>query len=76
MPADSQAFLNDYKGQELDGKRIATRAERSRADIRHTAIVEQVRDGSSIRVRLLLEDGSHQFVNLVSVTLEESEGQI
>lgn len=46
MPADSQAFLNDYKGQELD------------------AIVEQVRDGSSIRVRLLLDDGSHQFVNL------------
>lgn len=46
MPADSQAFLNEYKGQELD------------------AIVEQVRDGSSIRVRLLLEDGSHQFVNL------------
>lgn len=30
------------------------------------AIVEQVRDGSNIRVRLLLEDGSHQFINLVS----------
>jgi hypothetical protein len=45
-----------------------------RADIRPTAIVEQVRDGSSIRVRLLLEDGSHQFVNLVSLTLEETQG--
>jgi hypothetical protein len=33
----------------------------------NSAIVEQVRDGSSIRVRLLLEDGSHQFVNLVSL---------
>lgn len=32
------------------------------------AIVEQVRDGSSIRVRLLLEDDSHQFINLVSST--------
>jgi hypothetical protein len=45
-----------------------------RADIRPTAIVEQVRDGSSIRVRLLLEDGSHQFVNLVSLILEETKG--
>ena len=71
MPADSQAFLNDYKGQELDGKRITTRALRCPSShTRHTAIVEQVRDGSSIRVRLLLEDGSHQFVNLVSLALE------
>jgi staphylococcal nuclease domain-containing protein 1 len=29
------------------------------------AIVEQVRDGTAIRVRLLLENGQHQFVNLV-----------
>lgn len=28
------------------------------------AICEQVRDGSSIRVRLTLDDGSHQFINL------------
>ena len=28
------------------------------------AIVEQVRDGSTLRVRLLLPDGDHQFVNL------------
>lgn len=29
------------------------------------AIVEQVRDGTLLRVRLLLEDGNHQFINLV-----------
>ncbi|TYJ56577.1 hypothetical protein B9479_002669 [Cryptococcus floricola] len=29
------------------------------------AIVEQVRDGTQLRCRLLLEDGNHQFVNLV-----------
>lgn len=34
------------------------------------AIVEQVRDGSSIRVRLLLEDGSHQFINLVNTVFQ------
>ncbi|KAK1924792.1 transcription factor [Papiliotrema laurentii] len=28
------------------------------------AIVEQVRDGTLLRVRLLLEDGNHQFINL------------
>ncbi|KAJ9108141.1 hypothetical protein QFC19_002609 [Naganishia cerealis] len=46
MPTDSQAFIDQYKGKEVD------------------AIVEQVRDGSSIRVRLLLDDGSHQYINL------------
>ncbi|KAJ9122184.1 hypothetical protein QFC24_004414 [Naganishia onofrii] len=46
MPTDSQAFIDQYKGKEID------------------AIVEQVRDGSSIRVRLLLDDGSHQYINL------------
>jgi hypothetical protein len=30
------------------------------------AIVEQVRDGTQLRVRLLLDDQQHQFVNLVS----------
>ena len=29
------------------------------------AIVEQVRDGTQIRVRLLLDDQNHQFINLV-----------
>jgi staphylococcal nuclease domain-containing protein 1 len=29
------------------------------------AIVEQVRDGTQIRVRLLLDDHTHQFINLV-----------
>ena len=32
----------------------------------HLAIVEQVRDGTQLRVRLLLDDQHHQFVNLVS----------
>lgn len=29
-----------------------------------TAIVEQVKDGSTLRVRLLMPDGEHQFINL------------
>lgn len=30
-----------------------------------SAIVEQVRDGTQLRVRLLLDDQQHQFINLV-----------
>jgi len=29
------------------------------------AIVEQVRDGTQLRVRLILDDSNHQFINLV-----------
>lgn len=29
-----------------------------------SAIVEQVRDGSTIRARLLMPEGEHQFVNI------------
>ena len=30
----------------------------------YVAIVEHVRDGSTVRVRLLLSEGEHQFVNV------------
>ncbi|KDQ21744.1 hypothetical protein BOTBODRAFT_26171 [Botryobasidium botryosum FD-172 SS1] len=46
MPADSHAFLTEWKGKWIDG------------------IVEQVRDGSTLRVRLLLPDNVHQLVNV------------
>ncbi|KIM20084.1 hypothetical protein M408DRAFT_30677 [Serendipita vermifera MAFF 305830] len=46
MPADSPAFLKQWKDQMIDG------------------IVEQVRDGSTVRVRLLLSDDVHQVVNV------------
>ncbi|KAK7053364.1 hypothetical protein VNI00_003990 [Paramarasmius palmivorus] len=46
MPTDSQAFVNEWKGKNID------------------AIVEQVRDGSTLRVRLLLPEGDHQIVNI------------
>ncbi|KAF8622718.1 hypothetical protein AX15_006809 [Amanita polypyramis BW_CC] len=46
MPADSQAFLAEWKGKDLDG------------------IVENVRDGTSLRIRLLIPDGDHQIVNI------------
>ncbi|CAG7854505.1 Staphylococcal nuclease domain-containing protein 1 AltName: Full=100 kDa coactivator; AltName: Full=EBNA2 coactivator p100; AltName: Full=Tudor domain-containing protein 11; AltName: Full=p100 co-activator [Serendipita indica DSM 11827] len=46
MPADSQAFLKQWKDQMIDG------------------IVEQVRDGSTLRVRLLLADDLHQIVTI------------
>ncbi|EJD52667.1 hypothetical protein AURDEDRAFT_111290 [Auricularia subglabra TFB-10046 SS5] len=46
MPADGQAFLNEWKGQQID------------------AVVEQVRDGTTLRLRLLLPDNVHQMVNV------------
>jgi staphylococcal nuclease domain-containing protein 1 len=46
MPTDSQAFLNEWKGKQID------------------AIVEQVRDGTTLRTRLLLPDGDHQVINI------------
>ncbi|KAM6502195.1 hypothetical protein JOM56_002172 [Amanita muscaria] len=46
MPVDSQAFLTEWKGKNLDG------------------IVEQVRDGTTLRIRLLLPDGDHQVANI------------
>jgi hypothetical protein len=69
MPTDSQAFINEYKGRDIDGGTISnvscTPPRRCLRMLFLVAIVEQVRDGSAIRVRLLLENGLHQFVNLV-----------
>lgn len=64
MPADSQAFVNEWKGKSIDGElafhtvRLKPLAHLSKA------IVEQVRDGSTLRVRLLLPEGDHQIVNI------------
>ncbi|KAF8608810.1 transcription factor [Ceratobasidium sp. AG-I] len=46
MPADSAAFVNEWKGKNID------------------AIVEQVRDGSTLRVRLQMPEDQHQFANI------------
>ncbi|KAN0109313.1 hypothetical protein V8E52_009497 [Russula decolorans] len=46
MPLDSQGFINEWKGKQLD------------------ALVESVRDGTTLRVRLFMPDGEHQFVNI------------
>ncbi|QRV79522.1 staphylococcal nuclease domain-containing protein 1 [Ceratobasidium sp. AG-Ba] len=46
MPVDSAAFVNEWKGKNID------------------AIVEQVRDGSTLRVRLLMPEDQHQFANI------------
>ncbi|KAF9465009.1 hypothetical protein BDZ94DRAFT_1281658 [Collybia nuda] len=46
MPEDSQAFVTEWKGKQID------------------AIVEQVRDGTTLRIRLLMPDGEHQVVNI------------
>ncbi|TFK92076.1 transcription factor [Polyporus arcularius HHB13444] len=54
MPTDSQAFITEWKGQQIDG------------------LVEQVKDGSTLRIRLLMPDGDHQFVNLALAGVRSS----
>ena len=60
MPADPHAFINEHKGKDIDGEK-----QQLFECMLMIAIVEQVRDGTQIRVRLLLDDHTHQFVNLV-----------
>jgi staphylococcal nuclease domain-containing protein 1 len=63
MPADPHAFIAEYKDREVDGKS----RESVRANI--AALIEQVRDGTQYRVRLLLDENHHQFINLVSAAV-------
>lgn len=65
MPLDSQAFMNEWKGQTIDGIMCP--------HIQYTfisltplcvAVVEQVRDGTTLRVRLFLSDSVHQMANV------------
>jgi staphylococcal nuclease domain-containing protein 1 len=64
MPTDSQSFISEWKGKPIDGNHFRS------IRICHShwsfikALVEQVKDGSTLRVRLLLPDGDHQFVNI------------
>lgn len=62
MPEDSQTFLTEWKGKPVDGE-CSTSGKQLFADW-SPAIVEQVRDGSNLRVRLLLPNGDHQFANI------------
>jgi len=59
MPADPHAFINEHKGKDIDGMHTLVGLPLI------SAIVEQVRDGTQVRVRLLLDDHTHQFINLV-----------
>lgn len=66
MPADPHAFISENKDRDFDGESPDTVWCGVRTMRLHLAIVEQVRDGTQLRVRLLLDDQHHQFVNLVS----------
>ena len=63
MPLDSQAFVSEWKGKSLDGK-LARLFAVNMVNSHPTALVEQVRDGSTLRVRLFMPDGEHQMVNI------------
>ncbi|KAH0827961.1 hypothetical protein J3R83DRAFT_3599 [Lanmaoa asiatica] len=52
MPQDSQAFVSEWKGKSIDGM------------FSKRSLVEQVRDGSTLRVRLYMPDGDHQLINI------------
>ncbi|KAH9929615.1 transcription factor [Epithele typhae] len=54
MPTDSQAFITEWRGQQIDG------------------LIEQVKDGSTLRIRLIMPDGDHQFVNIALAGVRSS----
>lgn len=64
MPTDSQAFITEWKGKPIDGKHVLSTPDHLVAHFLQLAIVEQVKDGSTLRVRLLLPEGDHQLVNI------------
>jgi staphylococcal nuclease domain-containing protein 1 len=64
MPADSQAFVSEWKGKSLEGKYSFRFSHCRFLSFSHLALVEQVRDGSTLRVRLFMPDGEHQTANI------------
>lgn len=64
MPFDSHAFVTEWKGKPIDGKSTTLLLESLKLYFEFAAIVEQVRDGTTLRVRLLMPDGEHQMVNI------------
>lgn len=65
MPVDSHAFVSEWKGKPIDGKSTTHLLELlKKLYSGFAAIVEQVREGTTLRVRLLMPDGEHQMVNI------------
>lgn len=67
MPVDSQAFVSEWKGKPIDGESPDDPqlcGPEFLTPLRITGIVEQVRDGTTLRIRLLMPDGDHQMVNI------------
>ena len=65
MPLDSQGFINEWKGKQLDGTQTElTSLHPDLIFLFQLAMVESVRDGTTLRVRLFMPDGEHQFVNI------------
>lgn len=64
MPVDSHAFVTEWKGKHIDGKSTTLLLELLKLYFGFAAIVEQVREGTTLRVRLLMPDGEHQMVNI------------
>jgi staphylococcal nuclease domain-containing protein 1 len=62
MPLDSQAFIHEWKGKQLDGRWFNFLT--TLTILSFLAIVESVRDATTLRVRLLMPEGEHQFVNV------------
>lgn len=65
MPTDSQAFVTEWKGKSIDGMHnFQTSKFKLYLNALPLALVEQVRDGTTLRARLFMPDGEHQVVNI------------
>ena len=63
MPSDPQTFVSEWKGKVLDGMRSKINDLISHF-LCNIGLVEQVKDGTTLRVRLFMPDGDHQMVNI------------
>ena len=64
MPLDSPGFVSEWKGKLIDGATRRILGPHFSNVLSPAGIVEQVRDATTLRIRLLMPDGDHQMVNI------------
>ena len=61
MPVDPHAFIAEHKGKEIDGQLQTV------VILSLLTSVSELLDGTQMRVRLMLDEHHHQFINLVII---------
>ena len=64
IPEDSQSFLSQWKGKSFDGDNANRIFYTLLIILYYLGLVEQVRDGTTLRIRLFMPEGEHQMVTI------------